>query len=96
MKYSISFWLGFNENLGISRPLFTSFIVFLIVTKVLSLYIDVYSLETDYMDVHGTNFEEIYEMKINNNEKENLLRKISYLSKVNDYHYINNLINLTK
>ena len=28
---------------------------------------DIYSLETDYMDVHGTNFEEIYQMKINNN-----------------------------
>ena len=26
--------------------------------------VDVYSLETDYMDVHGTNYEEIYQMKI--------------------------------
>ena len=26
--------------------------------------VDIYSLETDYMDVHGTNFEEIYEMKL--------------------------------
>ena len=51
--------------------------------------VDVYSLETDYMDVHGTNFEEIYEMKINNNEKENLLRKISYLSKVSEYEIDN-------
>ena len=51
--------------------------------------IDVYSLETDYMDVHGTNFEEIYQMKINNNEKENLLRKISYLSKVSEYEIDN-------
>ena len=51
--------------------------------------VDVYSLETDYMDVHGTNFEEIYQMKINNNEKENLLRKISYLSKVNEYEIDN-------
>ena len=51
--------------------------------------IDVYSLETDYMDVHGTNFEEIYEMKINNNEKENLLLKISYLSKVSEYEIDN-------
>lgn len=50
---------------------------------------DLYSLETDYMDVYGTNFEEIYEMKINNNEKENLLRKISYLSKVNEYEIDN-------
>ena len=50
---------------------------------------DIYSLETDYMDVHGTNFEEIYEMKINNNEKENLLRKISYLSKVSEYEIDN-------
>ena len=51
--------------------------------------IDVYSLETDYMDVHGTNYEEIYQMKINNNEKENLLRKISYLSKVSEYEIDN-------
>ena len=51
--------------------------------------VDVYSLETDYMDVYGTNFEEIYQMKINNNEKENLLRKISYLSKVNEYEIDN-------
>ena len=51
--------------------------------------IDVYSLETDYMDVYGTNFEEIYQMKINNNEKENLLRKISYLSKVSEYEIDN-------
>ena len=51
--------------------------------------VDIYSLETDYMDVHGTNFEEIYEMKINNNEKENLLRKISYLSKVSEYEIDN-------
>ena len=50
---------------------------------------DIYSLETDYMDVHGTNFEEIYQMKINNNEKENLLRKISYLSKVSEYEIDN-------
>lgn len=50
--------------------------------------VDIYSLETDYMDVHGTNFE-IYEMKINNNEKENLLRKISYLSKVSEYEIDN-------
>ena len=51
--------------------------------------VDVYSLETDYMDVHGTNYEEIYQMKINNNEKENLLRKISYLSKVSEYEIDN-------
>ena len=51
--------------------------------------VDVYSLETDYMDVYGTNFEEIYQMKINNNEKENLLRKISYLSKVSEYEIDN-------
>ena len=51
--------------------------------------VDIYSLETDYMDVHGTNFEEIYQMKINNNEKENLLRKISYLSKVSEYEIDN-------
>lgn len=50
---------------------------------------DLYSLETDYMDVYGTNFEGIYELRMNQREKNNLLRKISYLSKVNEYEIDN-------
>jgi len=63
------------------------------IIKIISSFIhtrdDIYSFETDYMDVHGTNFEGIYEMKINNNEKKNLLQKISYLSKVSEYEIDN-------
>ena len=63
------------------------------IIKIISSFIhtrdDIYSFETDYKDVHGTNFEGIYEMKINNNEKKNLLQKISYLSKVSEYEIDN-------
>jgi len=47
--------------------------------------IDIYSLETDYMDVYETNFKDLYEMRLNQREKNKLLKKISYLSTISEY-----------
>ena len=47
--------------------------------------IDIYSLETDYMDVYETNFKDLYEMRLHQREKNKLLKKISYLSTISEY-----------
>lgn len=47
--------------------------------------IDIYSLETDYMDVYETNFKDLYEMRLNQREKNKLLKKISCLSTISEY-----------